>query len=515
MTIATRVLRMLMGLSMIAMLAVLAQAQNSSPPPVTFTAEQDHQNMMDQLGIKALRPGPSGDEKAPNHANYDESKANPFPNVPDALTLNNGTKVTSAEMWWKQRRLEIVEGLEEYVYGKMPKDVPKVTWSVTASEREMVGFHPVMAKELVGRVDNSSYPAISVNLRMTLVTPADAKGPVPVLIMFGPNGFPSPVQPSPAELERLNAAMKALLVQQDPSLKDVIAQHPGWDPVRAVPFQFPQMNADGDPPNEWELIAAGWGFAKLDPASAQPDNGADITRGIIGLVNKGQPRKPDDWGALRAWGWAAGRGLDYLETDPAVDAKHVGIEGVSRYGKAALVTMAFDQRFAMVLVGSSGKGGATLLRRNYGEAVESLTGGEYYWLAGNFIKYGASEAKFGSMNPGDIPVDSNELIALCAPRLTFISYGIPEKGDAQWLDHRGSWMATVAASPVWTLLGAPGLSTTNLDYHTAKMPAVNDGLLGGKLAWRQDDGGHTDAPNMKYFIQWVDRMIGYGHAAGQ
>ncbi len=516
MTISTRVLRMLMGLSMIAALAVLAQAQNSAaPPPAPFTADQDHQNMMDQLGIKAMRPGPSGDEKAPNHANYDESKANPYPNVPDALTLINGTKVTSPEMWWKERRPQIVEGLEEYVYGRMPKDVPKVTWTVTASEREMVGFHPVIAKELVGQVDNSSYPAISVNLRMTLVTPADVKGPVPVLIMFGPSGFPSPVQPSPAELERLNAAMKALLVQQDPSLKDVIAQHPGWDPVRAVPFQFPQMNADGDPPNEWELIAAGWGFAKLDPASAQPDNGADITRGIIGLVNKGQPRKPDDWGALRAWGWAAGRGLDYLETDPAVDAKHVGIEGVSRYGKAALVTMAFDQRFAMVLVGSSGKGGATLLRRNYGEAVESLTGGEYYWLAGNFIKYGASEAKFGSMNPGDIPVDSNELIALCAPRLTFISYGIPEKGDAQWLDHRGSWMATVAASPVWTLLGAPGLSTTDLDYHTAKMPAVNDGLLGGKLAWRQDDGGHTDAPNMKYFIQWVDRMIGYGHAAGQ
>ena len=118
--------------------------------------------MMDQLGIKALRPGPSGDEKAPNHANYDESKANPYPNVPDALTLNNGTKVTSAEMWWKERRPEIVEGLEEYVYGRMPKDVPKVTWSVTASEHEMVGFHPVIAKELMGRVDNSSYPAINV-----------------------------------------------------------------------------------------------------------------------------------------------------------------------------------------------------------------------------------------------------------------------------------------------------------------------------------------------------------------
>ena len=217
------------------------------------------------------------------------------------------------------------------------------------------------------------------------------------------------------------------------------------------------MNEDGDLPNTWQLIAAGWGFVFFDPASVQADDGAGITRGIIGLVNKGQPRKPEDWGALRAWAWGAGRGLDYLETDPAVDAKHVGIDGVSRYGKAALVTMAFDQRFAMVLVGSSGKGGATLLRRNFGEAVESLTGGEYYWMAGNFIKYGASDATFGSKTPGDIPVDSNELIALCAPRLTFISYGIPEKGDAKWLDQQGSFMATVDASRVFTLLGAKGL----------------------------------------------------------
>ena len=514
MQIATRFYAGLMQVATLAALAfsgMAAPAQNpaSSAQPVTLTAEQDHQNMMDQLGIKALRPGPSGDEKAPNHANYDESKANPYPNVPDALTLNNGQKVTSAETWWKERRPQIVRDFEKYVYGRVPANVPKVTWSVVASEKENIGFHPVMATELNGHVDNSSYPLISVNLRMTLVTPLDVKGPVPVLIMFGPSGFPAPVQPSQEELSRINTAMKSLLVQQDPTLKDVIAQHPGWEPIRAVPFQFPQMNADGDPPNEWELIAAGWGFARLDPQSAQPDNGAGLTRGVIGLVNRGQPRKPDDWGALRAWAWAAGRGLDYLETDPAVDAKHVGIEGVSRYGKAALVTMAFDQRFAMVLVGSSGKGGATLLRRNYGEAVESLTGGEYYWMAGNFIRYGASEATFGSMNPGDIPVDSNELIALCAPRLTFISYGIPEKGDAHWLDHRGSWMATVAASPVWTLLGAPGLSTTDLDYRTAPMPPVNDGLLGGKLAWRQDDGGHTDAPNMKYFIQWVDGFIGY------
>lgn len=497
-----------MLIACIAAPAAIAQKTDASlPAPLTLTAEQDQQNMMDQLGIKALRPGPSGNEKAPNHANYDEAKANPYPNVPDALVLNNGEKVMTAKMWWDKRRPEIVEGFEREVYGRVPKDAPKVTWTVLATDKEVIGGKPVIAKELIGHVDNSAYPLIKVDIRMTLVTPADAKGPVPVLMMFGRSGFPAPNEPSADELARINAAMKAVLIRQDPSLREVFEQHPAWEPQRPAPFQFPQFNADGDPPNTWQLIAAGWGFATLDPASVQADNAAGLTRGVIGLVNKGQPRKPEDWGALRAWAWGAGRGLDYLETDAAVDSKHVGIEGVSRYGKAALMTMAFDQRFAMVLVGSSGKGGATPLRRNFGEAVESLTGGEYYWMAGNFMKYGASEASFGSRNPGDIPVDSNELIALCAPRLTFISYGIPEKGDAKWLDHQGSFMATVAAGPVFKLLGARGLNVAE-DYHAAKMPPVNVGLLDGQLAWRQHDGGHTDAPNMKYFIRWVDKFIG-------
>lgn len=317
----------------------LAQAA-SAPSPVTFTAEQDQQNMMDQLGIKALRPGPSGNEKAPNHANYDESKANPFPDLPDPLTLNNGTKVTTAKMWWDLRRPEIVEMYEKYVYGSVPKDVPKVKWTVDVIDHEMIGFNPVLVKDLIGEVDSSSYPQIGVKIHMTLVTPANAKGAVPVLMMFGPAGFPYPNDPRGEDLERINKAWKGLLVQQDPSLKAVFEQHPAWQPVKAIPFQFPQLNEDGDLPNTWQLVAAGWGFALIDPASIQADNGAGLTRGVIGLVNKGQPRTPEQWGALRAWAWGAGRGLDYLETDAAVDAKHVGIEGVSRYGKAALVTMA-------------------------------------------------------------------------------------------------------------------------------------------------------------------------------
>ena len=474
--------------------------------------------MMDQLGIKALRPGPSGDESAPNHANYDESVANPYPNLPDALTLNDGTKVTTPETWWKVRRPQIVEDFEREVYGRIPKNTPKVTWTVTAEETEYVGWTPVIAKRLVGHVDNSAYPLIDVDIAMTVVVPANARGPVPVLMMFGPSALPNPRQPPQEDVDRINAKLKALLGKDDPAIQAIFQQYPGYDPVPAKPFVFPAPPAPGvDPPRTQELIDAGWGYAAIDPVSIQADNGAGITRGIIGLVNHGQPRKPDDWGALRAWEWGAARGLDYLETDPAVDAKHVGIEGVSRYGKAALVTLAFEPRFAMGLIGSSGKGGTTLLRRNIGEAVESLTGGEYYWMAGNFIKYGASEATFGSKNPGDLPVDSNELIALCAPRLVFISYGIPAKGDAKWLDHQGSFMAAVAAGEVWRLLGEKSLSGSDFsvatDYHAATMPPVNVGLLDGQLAWRQDDGGHTDAPNVKYFIQWADKWI--GHAPSQ
>src|SRR5437773_1303140 len=262
-----------------------------------------------------------------------------------------------------------------------------------------------------------------------------------------------------------------------------------------------------DPPSTEQLIAAGWGYATISPGTIQADNGAGLTKGIIGLVNKGQPRKPDDWGSLRAWAWGAARGLDYLETDPTVDARKVGIEGVSRYGKAALVAMAFESRFALALVGSSGEGGAKLHRRNFGEAVENLTGsGEYHWMAGNFLKYGAEESKSGRKTAGDLPVDAHELIALCAPRLTFISYGIPERGDAKWLDQQGSFMAAVAAGPVVRLLGAKDLGTSD-DYRTEKMPPVNVGLLDGQLAWRQHDGGHTDAPNWKYFLPWADKLL--------
>ena len=349
----------------------------SDPAPVTLTAEQDHQHMMSQLGIRRLRPGPSGDESAPNHANYDEARANPYPILPELLTTRGGDRVTTPAAWWTRRRPELVEALEREVYGRVPAQVPRVSWTVTVTDREFVGFTPVVARRLVGHVDNRAYPAIAVDIAMTVVVPANARGPVPLLIMFGRSALPAPAQPSPEALEKINSALKQLLVARDSSLRSVFEQYPAYDPVgrmAAAPPSFgaPPATAGGDPPPTQQLIAAGWGYALLDPTSVQADNGAGLTRGIIGLVNRGQPRRPDDWGALRAWAWGAGRALDYFETDSTVDARRVGIEGVSRYGKAALVTLAFDQRFAVGLIGSSGKGGATLHRRVWGEAVESL-----------------------------------------------------------------------------------------------------------------------------------------------
>jgi hypothetical protein len=497
----------------------MAQSSNidSSKYPrlTTFTAQQDQDNMMKQLVIKKLRPGPSGNESAPNHANYDESLANPCPQLPDLLTTKSRKKVTTADIWWKERRPEIAEDIEKEMYGRVPKNIPKVTWTIKITDREFVGRTPVIAKQLIGHVDNSDYPLINVDINMMLVVPANVKGPVPVLMMFGRPSFPAPAQPSLDNMEKINVALKELLIKEHPELKVIFDQYPAYDPLTRAnvpsPFAPPPP---GDPSPTQQLLEAGWGYATIDPATIQADNGAGLTRGIIGLVNKGQPRKPEDWGSLRAWAWGAARGLDYLETDPSVDAKKVGIEGVSRYGKAALVTLAFESRFAVGLIGSSGKGGATLHRRVFGEAVESLTGGEYYWMAGNYIKYGASESSFGSKTGCDLPVDSHELIALCAPRFTFISYGVPEKGDAKWLDQQGSYMATVAAGSVFKLLGVKDIGVTN-NYITEKMPPVNNGLLDGELAWRQHDGGHTDAPNFKYFIPWASKLLKYERVAAQ
>jgi (4-O-methyl)-D-glucuronate---lignin esterase len=429
------------------MIAGSLQDARGLPPPVEMTAQQDHQRMMELLHITSLRPGADPNKpNAPNAVNYDESKANPYPKLPDPLLMKNGKRVTTAKQWWNQRRAEIVEDFDREIYGRVPANTPKVRWEGTTT-REVKYDVPVITKQLVGHVDNSAYPLITVDIQLTLTTPANATGPVPVMMEFGFTGrFAGPPPGSTA---------------------------PSW---------------------QQQLLAKGWGYAVIIPTSFQADNGAGLTRGIIGLCNKGQPRKPDDWGALRAWAWGASRALDYFETDQAVAAKQVGIEGLSRYGKAALVTMAYDPRFAIGFIGSSGEGGAKLHRRKFGELVENVAGsGEYHWMAGNFIKYA------GPLTANDLPVDSHELIALCAPRPVFISVGSPTV-EGGWVDAKGMFMAAVEAGPVYQLLGKRGLKTSEL-------PPMETALIDGEVAFRQHSGGHTTGPNWPTFLAFASRYV--------
>ncbi len=443
-------------------LIVRSLGQAGGQAPVQLTAQQDHQRTMDLLHITALRPGADPNHPgAPNAVNYDESRANPYPDLPDLLTLKNGRKVTTAAIWWNQRQPEIVEDFSREIYGRVPANTPKVNWEVVRTKKEMNGAVPVITKELTGHVDNSSDPLITVDIDATLTTPANAIGPVPVMMEFG---FTAKFPP------------------------------PWLRKGGAVPAGKPAVPAPEGPTWQQQVLDKGWGYAVIAPNSIQADNGAGLTQGIIGLVNKGQPRKLDDWGALRAWAWGASRALDYFESDKSVDAREVGIEGHSRYGKAALVAMAYDQRFAIAYISSSGEGGARLHRRNWGELVENLAGtGEYHWMAGNFLRYA------GPLTPDDMPVDSHELVALCAPRPVFIGVGSPAAGDG-WVDAKGMFLTAVAAGPVYTLLGRKGLGT-------ATFPPVGTALIDGDVAFRQHSGGHTPGPNWPTFLVFASRYL--------
>lgn len=430
--------------------AYAAAPQTSAQLPVEMTAEEDHARMLRVLGISALRPGVSGNPDAPNAANYDEAQANPYPRLPDPLRFDDGTPVTSAEQWTR-RRAEIAEHFAREIYGRMPK-TPEVTWFVRETRHERFGDVNVVTKELRGKVDNSAYPPIEVEIPLTLTTPADAPGPVPVVIEYQ---FVPPPTFNPEFAERMRAAAR-----------------------------------------EWQqlVLDKGWGFAVYQPFAVQPDGGASLTRGIIGLVNRGQPRRPEDWGALRAWGWGASRALDYLERDPAVDARRVALAGHSRFGKSVLVTMADDPRFALAFVSSSGAGGAKLHRRNFGELVENTAAvSEYHWFAGNFLKYA------GPLTWDDLPVDSHQLIALSAPRPLFIGAGTVEQGDG-WVDPKGSFLAAVAASGVYELLGKRGVQTT-------EFPGVGPALIDGDLAFRQHPEGHVTGPNWPVFLEFASRYF--------
>ena len=333
--------------------------------------------MMDLLGITALRPGVAQNGQGAHPVNWDESKANPWPNLPNPLIFNNGKPVRTAKDWTAKRRPELVELFDREILGRVPANVPAVHWQVVSTTPGTEDGIATITKHLVGHVDNSADPAIAVDIQADLILPAAAPGtnqrqPVPVVVEITfdrPLGSPPP-PPRPARPAPPASATAA----PNPARAGSSAAPPGPSPKQ-------------------QTLARGWAFALLYPTSFQADNGGGLTQGIIGLVNHGQFRKPDDWGALRAWAWGASRLVDYFQTDPSVDAHHIAVEGHSRFGKAALVTMAYDPRFTVAYINSSGAGGANLARRRFGEQLENIAGaGESHWMGGNYIKYAGPES---------------------------------------------------------------------------------------------------------------------------
>ena len=412
---------------------------------------QDHAQMMSQLGITSVRPPLDGyATEGPDAANYDELTANPYPFYPDVLTTFDGKKVTTAEQWFNERRPELVRVFEDEVYGRVPDSVPAIRWKVVKEEKMDMEGIPCIYRELAGVADNSACPSIEVSIQASVLWPENAPKNIPVIVEFG----------------------YALGVASRPP-------RPGAAPTKSW---------------QQQVVERGWAAASITTGSIQPDGGYGLRQGIVGLTNKGQYRTPTDWGALRAWGWGASKLIDYFEGEPQFDATKVAIEGCSRNGKAALVAMAFDQRFAAGFIASSGKGGAAPWRRNCGESITNLTdSGEYHWMCGNFIKYGSDP-----MTEDDLPIEQHELIALCAPRLCLISAG--QHQHDKWQDIVGMFMAASKASPVYELLGVKGLSTDIF-------PGQDFGLLDGPLAYRQHNGGHEAGPNWPYFLDLFDRFV--------
>jgi len=410
--------------------------ESLTTPPPGFTMQR--RNNFYKIGDPSMslyRWASSG-----HWSNYDESVANVGP-LPDVLTLANGKRVTDAKTWTEQRRPEIIKLYETEIYGKVPASAPKVKWSVTKTETNGA----TITKEIVGQIGDVPVPpppapgsrgpaAIGPPvIRISLTLPANAKGGVPLIL-------------------------------------------------------------GGGGANAQAILDRGWGYGRVDTSAVQRDSAdlATLQTGVIGMTLKpGQPRPPDEWGVLRAWSWAMSRAMDYLETDPQVDAKQVAITGHSRFGKMVLITAALDPRFAMVFPTCAGEMGTSLSRHDWGETIDDMVQLFAPHFAGNFVKYAGDWNK--------LPVDAHMLIALVAPRPVFITGGTTD----QWSDPKGEFMAAAAAGPVYKLLGKKDLGAT-------EMPAPDAPLVDGDIAFNEHTGGHLVTPTeWQLFLKFADR---YFHA---
>jgi hypothetical protein len=359
-------------------------------------------------------------------SNYDESKVRPY-TLPNPLVRSNGRRVLDARAWRTGRRPEILRLYETEIYGRVPPNAPAVRWEVRDVDREALGGTAAM-KRVMGRI-GAADTAPTINL--TVYTPSRATGRVPVVLLvnFG-----------------------------------------GGDTAQGRGGPVPPGGAAAGA----EILKRGWGYATVGYQDIQPDRANAWTQGVIGLtLSPGQTRPaPDEWGTISAWAWGISRILDYLVTDSLVNPRQIAVQGHSRLGKTVLWAAAQDERIAAVFSSCAGEMGSALARRDWGETVDDMAQNYGWQFAGNFQKW------VGRWN--EMPVDAHMLIALNAPRPVFITGGTSD----QWADPVGEFLATIAAGPVYRLLGMKDLGVTEL-------PPLDTPLTSGDLGWHYHTGGHT------------------------
>lgn len=350
-------------------------------------------------------------------ANYDEAKV-PRYTLPDPLLLANGKRVSDVKTWDRKRRPELLELFRREMYGRSPAKPAHMTFEIVAVDKLAIGGRAERKEVTVYFTGQKDGPKMNILIYL----PAGATKPVPMFLGLNFDGN----QTVDADAGIRLGAVWALKTH-----------------VKQVASEASRGASAG----EWQvekILARRYGLATIYYGDIEPDFDGGMQYGVRSLY---PAPGPDGWAAIGAWAWGLSRAMDYLETDPEVDAKRVALMGHSRLGKTALWAGAEDTRFAIVVSNCSGEGGAALSRRLFGEQPHNLNATFPHWFDGNYKKYNHRES--------DLPFDQHELIALIAPRPVYVATA----AEDLWSDPKGQFLAAVAAGPVYELLRKKGLGT--------------------------------------------------------